>query len=265
MKKRLFLFMMLAVVIAACKPDPEPEPEPVPEPTPYENLNPQQKTWELVFNYTASWCQYCGQWGVPTMNNCIEGGDCVGLAIKASGDPEAVSTGLWNSFRSDRGQSAGTPSFFVGNSTQNVQSQAPTYCQNLLGTYCYMGLDVSHEVKDGKMLVYVKTRNYESILNIHDFYIVAYLMEDGLHYTQKGSSDPDPVHNFVVREASSGDDYFGEQLFSNGDQNAEFTHTFSFDMKSKYTPENCYAAVVVYKKTTNEPVYQYVNCRWSRK
>ena len=263
MKKRLFLFMMLAVVIAACKPDPEPEPEPQPEATPYDKLDPQQKTWALVFNYTASWCQYCGQSGVAKLRSCVDGGNCVGMALKAANDPQALATPLYNSFKADRPNNNNVPSFSVGD---NVHVNDPlSYCSTWQNKFCYLGLDVSHEIKDGKMLVYVKTRNYESIINIHDFYIVAYLMEDGMHYPQTGSSDPDPVHNFVVREASSGNDYFGEQLFTNGDQNAEFTHTFSFDMKSKYVPENCYAAVVIYEKTTKEPVYQFVNCRWSRK
>lgn len=262
MKKRFYFLMVLAVLIAACKPEPEPEPEPQPEPTPYDNLNPQQKTWALVFNYTGSWCQYCGQWGVTTMRQCVNNGDCVGLSLKVGSDPQAIPTSLLNSFKSDRPYS-GVPSFFVGNNTNNVQSQAPSYCQNLLNTYCYMGLDVSHEIKDGKMLVYVKTHNYESIINIHDFYLVAYLMEDDLHYPQTGSNEADPVHDYVVRKASSGNDYFGEQLFTNGDSGAELTHTFTFDL-GNYVPENCYAAVVVYKKAEN-PTYQYVNCRWSRK
>ncbi len=264
MKRKLFLFVILAVVIAACKPEPEPEPEPLPEPTPYDNLNPQQKTWALVFNYTASWCQYCGQWGVATIRECVNGGNCVGMALKASGDPQALATPLYNSFKADRPTGGGIPSFSVCDDI-GVDSRAPSYCTTWQNKFCYLGLDVSHEIKDGKMLVYVKTRNFETITNIHDFYIVAYLMEDGLHYAQTGSSDPDPVHNFVVREASSGSDYFGEQLFTNGEQNAEFTHTFSFDMNSKYVPENCYAAVVIYKKTTDELMYQYVNCRWTRK
>lgn len=266
MKNKLsLLLLMIVVVIAACDKKPEPTPEPIPETTPFDNLNPQQKNWAIVYNYTASWCHYCGEWGVATLRECVDNGNCVGLALKASGDPQAIPDGLYQSFLSDRTNNGSVPSFSVGDNV-DVNSSAPNYCPSLQNRPCYLGLDVAQEIKDGKLYVYVKTKNFESLLNIQDYYMVAYLMEDGLHYEQTGSSDPDPVHNFVLRKASSGDVYYGEQLFTDGENGAELNHTFTFNLEPNYVASNCYAAVVIYKKkASGTPQYSYVNSRWTRR
>ena len=255
MKKLLSILILSAVVFSACN---------HPEPTPYDNLAPQQQQWAIVYNYTGSWCQYCGKWGVAAMRDAVNVGNTVGLVIKVQSDPQAVNTSLLNSFLSDRRYS-GVPAFFVGNHMEDVQNRAANFCRQDIVGHCSMGIDMAQEIEGNTMKVYVKTKNFDEIPNIHDYYIVAYLLEDGLHYQQNGSSDPDPVHNFVLRKTSSGTDYFGTQFFTDGALDAEYTHTFTFDLTG-YNAANCYAAVAVYQKNAaGSPNYKYVNSHWTRK
>ena len=258
MKKVFFVLFAIAIVMSSCKKDPQEEVVP----TPYDNLNPAEQTWAFCIDYTGSWCYYCGQWGNASLDAAVNVGKTVGIAVKVSPDPQAGPTALYNSFVSDRPLNGGTPTLAVGDVT-DADNNAANYCRQLLNQPCAIGIDASQEVKDGKLSLYVKTKNFETISNISDYYMVAYLIEDGLHYEQTGSTSSDPVHNFVLRKASSGDVYYGEQLMTDGAANAEFTHTFTFDV-SGYNANNCYAAVVIYKKTTNAVKFSYVNSHWTR-
>lgn len=256
MKKLLSIIIVLfAVVFSACN---------HPEPTPYDNLAPQQQQWAIVYNYTGSWCQYCGKWGVGAMRDAVNVGNTVGLVLKVGSDPQAINTTLLNSFLSDRKYS-GVPALFVGNLIKDVQTGAANRCRMDLNQPCTVGIDMAQEIDGNLMKVYVKTKNFVEIPNIKDYYIAVYLLEDGLHYPQNGSSEADPVHNFVLRSTASGNDYFGAQYFTDGALGAEYTGTFVLDLAG-YNHDNCYAAVVIYEKNAaGSPAYKYVNCRWTRK
>lgn len=256
MKKFFLMMMAVAVVLVSCKKDPKEEP------TPYDNLNPQKQSWGFCIDYTGSWCYYCGQWGNSSLDAAVNVGNTVGIAVKISPDPQAVPEALYNSFTSDRPLNGGTPTLAAGDKT-DADNNAASYCQQLVARPCTIGIDASQEINNGTLSLYVKTKNFEEIPNISDYYIVAYLIEDDLHYAQQGSSSSDPVHNFVLRAASSGNVYYGAQLMTDGSKDAEFTHEFSFDV-SAYNASNCYAAVVLYKKTTNAVQYSYVNSFWTR-
>ena len=258
MKRALLILAAIAIALTSCKKDPQEDPQT----SPYDNLNPQKQSWGFCIDYTGSWCYYCGQWGDAALHNAVNVGNTVGMAVKVSPDPQAVPEALYNSFTSDRPLNGGTPTLAAGDVT-DADNSAASYCAQLVSRPCTIGIDARHEVKDGKLSVYVKTKNFEAIPNISDYYMVAYLLEDGLHYEQQGSSSSDPVHDFVLRKASSGNVYYGEQLMTDGATNAEFTHTFTFDVNG-YNANNCYAAIVIYKKTTGAVTYSYVNSHWTK-
>lgn len=261
MKKLFIVLAAISMVLFACKKDNIEKNEPD-KTTPYDNLSPQQQTWALCINYTGSWCSACGVWGEQAMDDAVNETKVVGMALKVPTDPQAIPQALLTSFESDRPRHGSVPVFWVGDGSGN---QNPAYyCRKLHKLPCSIGIDARQEITNGTLSVYVKTKNFEAISNISDYYIAAYLLEDGLHYPQLGSSSSDPVHNFVLRKASSGDDYFGQQLLKDGAANAEFTHTFTFNLSS-YNANNCYAAVVLYKKTSDSPQYSYVNSFWTRK
>ena len=260
MKKLFIVLAAISMVLFACKKEKIEKDEPAP--TPYDNLSPKQQTWALCIDYTGSWCQYCGMWGEDALRAAVNVGRTVGMAVKLSPDPQAIPAALLSSFENDRPVS-GAPTFCVGDMV-DVNNQAAYYCGQLIQQPCSIGIDASQEISNGTLSVYVKTKNFETISNISDYYMVAYLLEDGLHYPQTGSSSPDPVHDFVLRKASSGDIYYGQQLMKDGAANAEFTHTFTFNVSS-YNANNCYAAVVLYKKTNSAIQYKYVNSIWTRK
>ena len=256
MKKLSLLLIAFAMVVgfSSCKQD-----DPKNEPSPYDNLNPKQESWAMCLEYTGSWCYYCGQWGGTALNAAVNVGRTVGMAIKIAPDPQALASDLKSSFESDRPYPDGTPTLYAGDLKKDYN--AANYCQQLINNPCVIGIDASQSITDNQLQLCVKTKNFEAI-NASDYYIVAYLIEDNLHYNQEGS-DSD-LHNFVLRKASSGSNYYGEQLFTDGAANAEFTHTFNFDV-SNYNKANCYAAVVIYKKGTGTPQYKFVNAFWTRK
>ena len=258
MKRTLIILAAIAIALTSCKKDPSDDPKT----TPYDDLNPQKQSWGLCIDYTGNWCTYCGQWGDAALHNAVNVGNTVGVAVKISPDPQAVPEALYNSFLSDRPLNGGAPTLAAGDVT-DADNNAASYCAQLVARPCTIGIDARQEVKDGKLSVYVKTKNYEAIPNISDYYMVAYLLEDGLHYPQQGSSSSDPVHDFVLRQTSSGNVYYGEQLMTDGAVDAEFTHTFTFDVNA-YNANNCYAAIVIYKKTTGSVSHSYVNSHWTR-
>lgn len=258
MKKLSLLLIAFALVVgfSSCK---DKNNDPAAEATPYGNLNPQSQSWALCLDYTGSWCYYCGQWGTAALDAAVNVGHTVGLSIKISPDPQAAPAALEQSFENDRPLNGGTPTLYAGDLCKD--SQASSYCQQLVNRPCTIGIDAAQEIDGNTMSVYVKTKNFEAI-NAADYYMVAYLLEDGLHYTQEGSSSD--LHNFVLRKASSGSNYYGQQLMTDGAANAEFTHTFNFDLTG-YNAANCYAAIVIYQKGTGTPMYKFVNAFWTRK
>ncbi|MBO4645701.1 MAG: Omp28-related outer membrane protein [Bacteroidales bacterium] len=258
MKKMILIMLAISVGMVSCKKETQEEEHT----TPYDNLAPQKQSWGFCIDYTGSWCYYCGQWGNAALDNAVNVGNTVGMAVKVSPDPEAVATDLYNSFIADRPLNGGTPTLAAGDVT-DADYNAASYCQQLVEKPCMIGIDARQEINNGQLSVYVKTKNFAAIPDISDYFIVAYLLEDGLHYEQTGSSSSDPVHNFVLRKASSGSVYYGESLMTDGAQDAEFTHTFSFDV-TPYNASNCYAAIVIYKKSNGVVKHSYVNSFWTR-
>ena len=241
-------------------PDEPNEPDTQDEEGPYDNLSPQNQSWALCLYYTYNTCYYCGQWGHSALESAVNVGNTVGVAIKISPDPEAIPTQLYWSFHDDRPLNGGAPTLYAGDLCKD--NSAASYCRQLVNRTCSIGIDAQQEIEGNTLSLHVKTKNFTNI-NASDYYIVAYLLEDDLHYSQYGSSSN--LHNFVLRRASSGAVYYGEQLMTDGSVDAEFTKTFSFDV-SQYNKDNCYAAVVIYKKGgSGLPEYKFENCFWTRK
>lgn len=250
----LFIFLFSISVIVSCTDPIEPEPEP--EPTPWDNLNPASNQWGLVINYTAKWCSPCGSWGVPLLNDAINKGNVVGIAVKASGD-DSYNASLYSGFLNDRTDGGGIPAFWFGDTKSTNISTLNT----LLARTPKLGVDMKHQYSGDSMIVYSSINTMGSF-EPGEYYLSIIVQEDNLQYSQAGVSDPNYKHKYVARAAYNGATYGVPVTLTQGVKN-NFRHAIYMD--PSWVKANCYASVVVYKKEgTTKPVYKFQNAKWSR-
>jgi len=227
-----------------------------PEPDLWEGLNPVKTQWGLVINYTASWCVYCGQWGVSYMNNFISKGNVVGIACKASGDISYNSV-IFNGFNGDR-PTDGYPTFWIG----DTESTSSGTLNTLMSRTPTAAFAAKHEIKGDSLIVYAVLNTYSDLAS-GDYYLSVGVLEDGLHYGQAGISDPDYRHKYVARKQYE-DLAYGET--TNIQANTTYKYRHAIKLESAWEKSNCYATVVLYKKESGaKPNYKFINGFWTRK
>jgi hypothetical protein len=250
----LFVLLFSITVIVSCTDPIVPDPEP--EPTPWDDLNPGNTQWGIVYNYTADWCFYCGDWGVDRLNTCVNKGHVIGMVVKASGDPN-YNASLFSSFNNDRAQGSGVPSFWMVDTKSSNASDLDVF----LARTPKASVDMKHEYVGDSMIIYssVKTlTGYEP----GEYYLSIVVHEDGLQYPQNGYDDPNYKHKFVSRKAYNDASYGVPVTLTIGTKN-NFRHAIYMD--PTWVKANCYASVVLYKKEgTTKPLYKFVNGCWSR-
>ncbi len=250
----LFVLLFSITVIVSCTDPVDPNPEP--EPTPWDDLNPGNTQWGIVYNYTADWCGYCGSWGVDLLNGCVNKGNVVGMVIKADGDPNYNAT-IYNSFNNDRACGSGIPSFWMVDTKTTNESGVDA----VLASAPKVSVAMKHEYSGDSMIVYTSVKTltgYEP----GEYYLAIVVQEDGLQYPQNGYDDPEYKHKFVSRKAFNDAAYGVPVTLTIGTKN-NFRHAIL--MNPAWVKANCYASVVLYKKEgTTKPLYKFVNANWSR-
>ncbi len=269
MKKLFLLVFAFAVVLTACdKDDDDNGKKPGPNGDPGSTLNPEQKQWGLVINYTAKWCGPCGSWGSPLLKQLAElnGGRVLAIAPHASNDPMHVAS-IYNGFRADRITGGGIPSFWVGDNKVTSQNASSTM-NTLTGRTPIAAIDMEVKKDTEHFDVNARVKFFENATG--DFYLSFYILEDGIpggpgsgDYTQSGVSDPNYTHDYVPRKSYT-QEVYGQSLASNPSADDVFDTEFEFTFDASWT-NTVYVGAAIWRYNPNgnpnneEPHYEFIN------
>ncbi|MCX6231690.1 MAG: Omp28-related outer membrane protein [Bacteroidetes bacterium] len=263
--KRNSIILLLALLIIgtfSCKKD---DSSTIPAKTSSSaTLNPVQKQWGLVLEYTASWCGPCGQWGAPTMHDlCTSSSYVVGIANHASGEP-MYNAALYSSFFNDRTDGGGIPSFWIG----DVPNYQASTLSTLLAQPCKAAVDLNFTKTATTMTVNTQTKFFAD--DNGDYYLSVLVLESGIDgsasapsgYKQNGTTDPAYTHQHVLRASAVEGSGYGESIIKGAvtaGQTINKSYTITLD--ASWTKTVFPVAVLwKYDASSAVPKYKFINC-----
>ena len=213
---------------------------------------PEAVKKSLIFKKTATWCPYCGDWGVSYSTDITNAhANCQVIALH--GDSEFENT-VGNSLM-DALPSSGWPHFFAGTEDiSNSYYELNSAVNTELGKSIEVAMAIEKTTAGSTMNVRVQSQWLGSIDG--EFYLAVYVLEDGQVAEQQiagASSDPNFVHKNVLR-AEAYNSPFGVPVTINGDGNLL---EFNIDLNSSWVASNCYPVAVMWKK--NGSSFDFVN------
>lgn len=252
MKKLLFLLLAAPFLLASCTKDEEENNQ-----TQNSDIEVAQEQEAFVMLTTATWCGYCGSWGIPTFDGAYEGQSGIdpdkvnGCALHYSGsDPmyhQMAKT------MKDQFGIGGPPNLWIEfDNSYNLQpsgwESAIVSRQDETNPSCGIGFNVEKSGDD--FTVDVKVEFFESLTGTYNLAI--YVNESGIIANQSGSSS-NHNHKHVLRGEITADDPWGVEIFS-GSSPQEYTETFTFTADSNMDAANLSFVAVVYEMNGNTPV-----------
>jgi len=223
--------------------------------------------WALVFNYTATWCSYCGIWGAPLMHDLNALSRVVPVSIHTNGDP--MYTELMDDLASDRETGNSIPAFWIGDTKTNNQQESFDQVIALKAQLPVAGLNLSYEFEGNSIKVDVKTIFLKNLDG--DFFLNIFLLEDGIdgssssgNYKQAGTSqsypDDDYEHNFVLRTTQNEENVYGEQIISNPSSDETINKSYIINLNDNWEQQIYPVAVLwQYLPEGAKPHYIFIN------
>ena len=213
----------------------------------------------LVFKATGTWCPPCGSWGEQYVNdiNTQFSSSAEVIAIHSS---DAFSVDVGNNFLSILSPS-GVPSFFIG---LQEYSGGYTGITSLITDELTEANQVSlaniFSIENNIMNIKVQSQLEESFTG-ENCYLAVYIIEDGQVAPQEvgnpgsGVTDPNFVHNHILRTEATGSTFGQPITFENGKNLTELNATLA--PTSLWNYENLYVVAVIWQQNGSD--YRFVN------
>lgn len=259
MKKLLLLILVIPLALVSCKKDDDDD---LVLPTPYDQINVAQKQEAFVLLSTATWCGYCGEWGIPAFEGAFSGSNGVdstrvnGVALHySSSDP--MYNSLSATIKTAMGI-GGPPNLWIEfdnsyNLSPSGWSNAIKTRQNQTAPACGVGLYSKYS--GGKYTVYVKVKYFSTMSGTYNLALYAFQngVVNGQDINDVGT-DPAYIHNRVLRAEVTNGSTWGTQLFSGTSPTADFTATYSYTPPTSIQSTNIHFVAVIYEMNSGSPV-----------
>lgn len=208
----------------------------------------EQRQRALLGDHSATWCGYCGSWGLPdfTTLNDTYGEDAVSLNMHpASSDLGTAWTEVvMGNYMSAIGGS-GYPTLACLNSASNGKGNAaslPGVIDAALAETSVVNSHASGVVNGGNLDITVQTYFFDN--HASEVNLAVYIVENGIVNNQSGHADgANTVHPHVLRASANGD--FGESLGTSFSANETFNNTYSVALDPSWDPANLELVVVM--------------------
>lgn len=229
-------------------------------------FSPSSQKRALMGDFTATWCPYCGQWGAPEFEKAIggTGANAIALGIHNTDEITTNESTTLTDYYGAEGIVGGYPTLYVWNQATFSDGNAMAGAANAeAGTGPAEAGAVAGFTDNGtSMTISVSAQIFADVSG--DYFVAAYLMENGLVYTQQiAGADPDPnfVHNHVIRSSSNGNAWGEQFIFGSGSSGQTFTKSYQIEKNATWKTENMYMVAIVWKYDSAEDKYTYVNAQ----
>ncbi len=261
MKKALFLLLVLPFMFSSCTKDDDQDQDQ----NQNKDITVSEKQEAFVMLTTATWCSYCGTWGIPTFDGAFEGNENInaklvnGSALHySSSDPMYLPMALT---MKDHFQIGGPPNLWIEfDNSYNLQPEgwktAVKSRQSETNPDCGIGFKVNRSGKDFTVKVRVKFFNSMS----GTYNLAVYVNESGIIENQSGST-PDHNHKHVLRGEITANDPWGVEMFS-GNSPADFNDTYTFTADGSMNASKLDFVAVVYEMDGGVPVASVNSNTW---
>ncbi len=227
---------------------------------------PSSQKRALMGDFTATWCPYCGQWGAAEFGKAIEGtgANAVALGIHNTDEITTNESTTLTDYYGAEGIVGGYPTLYVWNQatfSDGVSMAAAANADAASGP-AEAGAVAGFTDNGTSMTISVSAQIFADVTG--DYYVAAYLMENGLVYTQQiAGADPDPnfIHNHVIRSSSNGSAWGEQFIFGSGSSGQIFTKSYQIEKNDAWKIENMYMVAIVWKYDVAEGKYTYVNAQ----
>lgn len=227
---------------------------------------PKSQKVALMGDFTATWCQYCGQWGAPEFQKAIEGSGAAAIPLGIHNTDEITSevAQALTDYYGAEGTVTGYPTLLVwnqGSFYDGVTMAAAALTEAATGP-AEAGAVASFTDNGTSISISVSAETFADVTG--DYFVVAYLMEDGIVKTQvikDKPSDPNFVHNHVIRASSNGSPWGEQFVFASGVTGINFLKTYQVVKDPTWVVDNMYMVAVVWKYDAATDAYTYVNAQ----
>lgn len=220
-------------------------------------VSSQQEAYVLLT--TATWCTYCGQWGIPAMDGALAGEEGIdaskvnGLALHYSNSDPMFSE-MSNTLKTTFGI-GGPPNLWIEfNNDYNLQ---PAGWKNAIKARygqpaSSAGIGMVVENTGTTFTLKTKVKFFSALTGTYN--LAVYVAENGIVAQQTGSAaGANHVHKMALKGEASANTAWGTEMFT-GASPAEYTNTFTYTATPGSKPENLKFVAVIYKMEGGKPV-----------
>lgn len=229
-------------------------------------FKPSSQKRALIGDFTATWCPYCGQWGAPEFAAAIaqSGANAIPLGIHNTDEITTTESTALTDYYSAEGIVGGYPTLYVWNQSSFSNGAAGA---GMVSTEVSAGTAEASAVagftdNGTSITISVSAQAFSDLTG--DYYVAAYLMENGLVYTQQiAGADPDPnfIHDHVIRASSNGSCWGEQFIFGSGSTGTVWTKSYQITKNAAWKTENMYMVAIVWKYDSAEGKYTYINAQ----
>jgi hypothetical protein len=219
---------------------------------------PEKKSRAVVFKFTETWCGPCGDWGWQTAEETIAqlGDKGYYIGVMGSSSPSTMNANCYSSFESNYNV-PGYPTFLVKEDQSSYTSSQVMALVNAFAATTPAASPAANFTISGNTLnVTAKAKFWAATTG--EYYMAAFLVEDGIMASQNGQSGT-VAHHHIMRGSMETNLSPWGQLLANGSvaNNAEFTKNYSIALDPSWVKAKLEVYVVIFKKNAGK--YEFVN------
>ncbi len=225
---------------------------------------PSSEKHALAGDFTGTWCPWCGEWGGPEFDKMIDasGTKVVPMGIHVTDEMTTAETAALDAYYTAENIVTGYPTLYVWNQSAFTDGTAGAASVDAeIASLTAEAGAIADFVDNGTSLtIQVSAKLFAEVTG--DYFVAAYLMENGLIYPQEVESTgtvSDWVHNHVIRGSSNGSAWGEQWVFAAGQNGQAFNKSYSIEKHDDWNLDNMYCIAIVWKYDSATDKYTFVN------
>ncbi len=219
---------------------------------------PEKKSRAVVFKFTETWCGPCGDWGWQTAEETIAqlGDKGYYIGVMGSSSPSAMNANCYSTFESNYNV-AGYPTFVVKEDQSSYTSpQVMSLVNTFAATTPVASPAANFTINGNTLSVTAKAKFWAATSG--EYYMTAFLVEDGIMAPQNGQSGSVSHHHILRGTMETNLSPWGQMIASGSvANNAEFSKNYSITLNPDWKKEKLEVYVLIFKKNAGK--YEFIN------